>query len=89
MQTMTLEAEVSTDGMIHLDLPVNLPPGTVDVQLEIQQKANSGIPTAVHKSLLESRQERFDEILRLLRLGLAGVAWEEIKQGRIDDENRY
>ena len=89
MHVMTLEAEVGSDDFVHLDLPVNLPPGKVDITLEIQPRAKETKLPSLPKLVARSRQERFEELTRLLRLGLGGINWEAIKESRKDDENRY
>jgi hypothetical protein len=40
MKTLTLEAEVSADGVLRLEAPVGLPPGRVEVVLVVQPKNN-------------------------------------------------
>lgn len=88
MQVMTLEAEVDAHGFVHLDLPVDLPPGRVEVEVKIQ-------PRRIHhkngtaKKTIRSQQELWAEFERLTRIAFQGVTWEEIKEGRRDDENRY
>jgi hypothetical protein len=39
MKTLTLEAEVSADGVLRLEAPVGLPPGRVEVVLVVQPTA--------------------------------------------------
>jgi hypothetical protein len=40
MKTLTLEAEVTADGVLRLEAPVSLPPGRVEVVLVVQAKNN-------------------------------------------------
>lgn len=47
MKTLTLEAEVSADGVLRLEAPVGLPPGRVEVVLVVQPavEANGNMQT--------------------------------------------
>ena len=45
MHVMTLEAEVGSDGFVHLDLPVDLPPGRVEIPTARQIDVNQSKPS--------------------------------------------
>ena len=44
MKTLIIEANVQDDGRLRLDVPVNLPPGKVEIVLVIQPIAAPGPP---------------------------------------------
>ncbi|RMF32042.1 MAG: hypothetical protein D6759_09090 [Chloroflexi bacterium] len=44
MKTVVVETEVQEDGRLRLDIPVDLPPGRVEVVLVIQPAETSGPP---------------------------------------------
>jgi hypothetical protein len=54
MKTLTVEADVSADGMLHLAVPSGLPPGRVEVVLVIQPKQQNGA------SLLQEQTPVYD-----------------------------
>lgn len=89
MKKMTIEAEITENKMLHFDLPVDLPPGKVNVVVEIQPLANGIHKNGAQQPVKKSQQELWAEFERLTRLAFAGVTWKEIKEGRQDDENRY
>ena len=59
------------------------------LEAEIQPKTKANKLHNMPKSVTRLQQERFEELTRLLRLGLGGITWEAIKESRKDDENRY
>ncbi|RIK30949.1 MAG: hypothetical protein DCC55_37040 [Chloroflexi bacterium] len=58
MKTLTLEAEVSADGVLRLEAPVGLPPGRVEVVLVVQPalETNGTIRTG-YEWLLDSKYD--------------------------------
>jgi hypothetical protein len=50
MKTLTVEAEIAPDGMLHVHVPSGLPPGRVEVVLVLQPKSN-GLRSGKDESL--------------------------------------
>jgi hypothetical protein len=87
MKMLTVEAEVASDGTLHLTVPSGLPPGRVEVVLVIQPKVQNGEAvelTSHSDQLLSAERERLQRIGELLDMALAGVEWSEIEEGRRD-----
>jgi hypothetical protein len=58
MKTLTLEAEVSADGVLRLEAPVGLPPGRVEVVLVVQPAvATNGHTQTSYEWLLDSKYD--------------------------------
>jgi hypothetical protein len=58
MKTLTLEAEVSADGILRLEAPVGLPPGRVEVVLVVQPAvATNGHTQTSYEWLLDSKYD--------------------------------
>ena len=89
MQTMSLEVDVSEDRMLHLDIPVDLPPGKVELVLVMQPATNGAKQNGVHKSIQKSQQQLWDEFGKLTQFVFKDMTGKEIQKGRKDDENRY
>lgn len=89
MSIMALEAEVSTDGFVHLDLRVDLPPGLVDVVVKIQPRKNRRGQVGKLRKATKSQQELWAEFEKLTKITFQKMTWDEIKEGRREDENRY
>jgi hypothetical protein len=58
MKTLTLEAEVQADGLLHLTVPSGLPPGKVEVVIVVQPVVETnGTVTTNYQWLLDPKYE--------------------------------
>jgi hypothetical protein len=74
LETLTVVSEVSSDGVLKIEVPCRLPPGPVEVVLTVRQPANGARPN-------------WDELYGLGREVWAGVdAQEHVRQLREDRE---
>lgn len=63
MQTITLETNVSQDGVLNISIPSGLPPGKVEVVLVIQPKTDvDGAKTHTDQTELDTEQMNDDQV---------------------------
>jgi hypothetical protein len=78
MKTLTLEAEVSADGILRLEAPVGLPPGRVEVVLVVQPAvATNGHTQTSYEWLLDSKYDSIGKTSEQGRLPQTSLTREE------------
>jgi hypothetical protein len=65
MMTLTLDAEVTADGMLRLEAPIGLPAGQVEVVLVVQPKRQNGFFTIDAASAEPATTQKADLTARI------------------------